>query len=124
MEIEEQADPQATHAEIGKHLRVVCRHELGNRFDFDDHLASYKNVGAEAFVELYALVSDRNSDLPLEGDSSLRQLVYTDSSMPGPVLRCTSIARPMTRSVSSRASSMPICLRAALWSFVASVLKA
>jgi hypothetical protein len=43
---------------------------------------------------------------------------------PGPVTRCTSMARPMTCSVSSRASSIPLCLRAASWSFVASVLRA
>jgi len=29
----------------------VRRHESGNRFDFDNHLAIYENVGAEAFVE-------------------------------------------------------------------------
>jgi hypothetical protein len=75
MEIEKQADAQAAHAEIGQDLRVVCRHKLGNRFDFNDHLVIDENVGAEAFVELDALVCDRNSDLPLKGDSSLRQLM-------------------------------------------------
>jgi uncharacterized protein YfiM (DUF2279 family) len=54
MEIEKQPDAQAAHAEIGQHLRVVCRHKLGNRLDFNDHLAIDENVGAEAFVELDA----------------------------------------------------------------------
>ena len=75
MKIEEQADTQPAHAEIGQHLRVVCRHEFGNRFDFNDHLAVDENVGAEAFVESYAFVNDWNSDLPLKGDSSLLQLM-------------------------------------------------
>jgi hypothetical protein len=48
MEIEKQASGQAANAEIGQRLRVVCRHEIGNRFDFNDHLAIYENVGAEA----------------------------------------------------------------------------
>ena len=75
MEIEKQPYAEAAHAEIGRHLRVLCRHEFGNRFDFNDHSAVYENVGAEAFVESHALVDDWNSDPPLEGNSSLGQLV-------------------------------------------------
>ena len=75
MKIEEQADAQPAHAEIGQHLRVVCRHQLGNRFDLNDHLAIYENIGAKAFVELDTLVSDWNSDLSLKGDASLCQLM-------------------------------------------------
>ena len=66
--------PKAAHAEIGQHLRFVRRHESGNRFDFDNHLAIYENVGAEAFVESDPLSNDRDSELPLKGDSSLCQL--------------------------------------------------
>src|SRR5690242_9862267 len=75
MKIEEQADAEPAHAQIDQHLRVVRRHEVGNCFDFDDHLAIDKNIGAEAFIELDAFVSDRNSDLPVKGDPSLSQLM-------------------------------------------------
>lgn len=75
MKIEKQADTQTAHTEIGQHLRVVCRHEFGNRFDFDHDLPIDQNVGAEAFVELDALVNDWDSNLPLKADFSSCQLM-------------------------------------------------
>ena len=75
MEIEQQADTEAAHDQIGQHLRIVCRSKHGDCFDFNDHLVIDQNVGTEAFIELDALVRDRNSDLPLKGDSGLLQLM-------------------------------------------------
>ncbi len=106
MEVEQQAETQAAHAEVGQNLSVMRRQEIRNCFDFNDQLPVHENVRAKAFVELDAFVDNR------------------DSGMPGPVSRCTSMASPMTRSVNSRASSIPSCLRAAPWFSVPSVLNA
>ena len=129
MKIEEQADTQPAHAEIGQHLRVVCRHQLGNRFDLNDHLASYENVGAKAFVELDALVNDWNSDLSLKGDASLCQLMTQAALVYG--FQHTGTGDPMHLDREAdhllgqfSREQHPFCLRAASWSFVVSVLKA
>ena len=66
MEIEEQADAQSAHAEIGQHLRIARRHQISDSLDLNDHPTFDEDVGAEAFVELDAFVNDWNSDLPLQ----------------------------------------------------------
>ena len=51
------------------------RQDIRNSFDFNDQFPVHENVRAEALVELYAFVGNRNSSLPLEGDSRLLELM-------------------------------------------------
>jgi hypothetical protein len=75
MEIKQQAEAQAAHAQVGQDLGVMRRQDIRNSFDFNDQLPVHENVRAKAFVELDAFVSNGNSRLPLEGASRLLQLM-------------------------------------------------
>ena len=75
MEIEQQAEAQPAHAEVGQDLGIVRRQEIRNSFDFDDQLPVHENVRTKTFGELGAFVGDRDSGLALEGDLRLLQLV-------------------------------------------------
>ncbi len=45
MEVQNQADTDAAHAEIGVQLRFVHRQDRSDGFDFQDDLASHHNIG-------------------------------------------------------------------------------
>ena len=53
----------------------MSRQGIRNSFDFNDQLPVHGKVRAKAFVELDAFVGNRNSSLPLEGDSRLLRLI-------------------------------------------------
>ena len=50
MKIEQQAEAQATHAEVGQDLGVMSQPDIGNSFDFNDQLPVHENVRVKAFV--------------------------------------------------------------------------
>ena len=83
MEIEQQAEAQAAHAEVGQDLGVVRRQDIRDSLDFNDQLSIHENVCAKAFVELDTFVGNRNSGLPLEGNFRLLQLMAKSAFING-----------------------------------------
>jgi hypothetical protein len=75
MEIEQQAEAQAAHAEVSQDLCVMRRQDTRNSFDFNDQLPIHENIRAKPFVELDAFIGNRNSGLPFESDPRLLQLM-------------------------------------------------
>jgi hypothetical protein len=55
VEIQQQADRQAAHAQIGLQLHVVRREQRRNRLDFQDISLVRQDVGAEAKRKRLAL---------------------------------------------------------------------
>ena len=51
MEVQNQADADAAHAEIGVQLRFVHRQDHSDGFDLQDDLASHNDIGLESLAD-------------------------------------------------------------------------
>lgn len=74
IEIQQQADPDAAHAEIGAQLHLVHRQNRRNRLDFQDKLLGHDNIRLETVPDLLALIEHRNGDLSYERNARPPQL--------------------------------------------------
>ncbi|HEY1934979.1 MAG TPA: hypothetical protein VGG99_23495 [Acetobacteraceae bacterium] len=91
VEIQQEAEAEAAHSQVGEQFRLVHRSDGSDRLDFQDDLAVNHDIGPEAFLELASLVDYRDPDLTLERNpcslefEAKATLNYTDSNNPGPV---------------------------------------
>ena len=75
IEIHDKADPKSAHAQVGEQLRFMNRQDGRNRLDLKDDLTRDNDVSPEPFPYTRVLVDDRNSNLPLEWNTGLAQLM-------------------------------------------------
>ena len=71
VEIQDQADVQAAHAEIGVALGFVDRVDGGDGFDFEDHFAGDDDIGLEAVDDRDGLVDQRDHDQAFEWNTDI-----------------------------------------------------
>ncbi len=75
IEIHDQADAKSAHAQVCEQLRFMNRQDGRNRLDLKNDLARDNDVGPEPLPYPRVLVDDRNSNLSLEGNVGLSQLM-------------------------------------------------
>jgi hypothetical protein len=63
MDIQQQANGNTAHAEVSLKLRVVCREQSGDGFDFQDHGIVHEDIGVESQRNRHAFVDHRDADL-------------------------------------------------------------
>ncbi len=71
IEVEDQADPDAAHAQIRLQLRLVRRQNGRDRLHLQNDLAIHHNVGAKTLAYLGAFVRHRDANLPLKREAGV-----------------------------------------------------
>ena len=111
---------ESAHAQVGGQLRLMRWQDGGNRFDLEDDLACNNDVSSEPLSDRHGFVDDRDGNLSFEWNAPFAQLMtqallVTDSSRPGPVFLCTSLASLITCSVNALAITTSSDSRGPSW---------
>ena len=75
VEVEDEADRDSAHSQVGLQLGFVCGDDGGDRLDLENDLAAHDDVGSEAFSNGFAFVGDGDGDLQFERQVGLMELV-------------------------------------------------
>jgi hypothetical protein len=79
IEIDQQTGAEAAHSYVAHQLSFVDGHGLRNGLYLDNYFLRYNDIHPIAAVEIYALVLERQFDLPLELDATQMQFVAETS---------------------------------------------